>query len=60
MTEITEESGCDGKTRAKGDLKVLVRKGVMVVFTEMKNGAGRRVLEGKMSLIWDLLCLRYF
>ena len=50
MTETTEESGCDGKTRAKGDLKVLVRKGVMVVFTEMKNGAGRRVLEGKMRV----------
>ena len=50
QTETTEESGCDGKTRAKGDLKVLVRNGVMVVFTEMKNGAGRRILEGKMRV----------
>jgi len=43
LTEITEESRCEGKTRAKDDLQVLVRKGVMVVFTEIRNGAGRRV-----------------
>lgn len=47
---MTEESGCEGKTRAKDDLQILVRKRVMVVFTEMRNGTGRRVLEEKMRV----------